>query len=205
MLAWRLCRVALLGVRSPRATLGLAWVRSLLLASVRGRAVLTVVALTLLAVAAWPLLSIPRHLLSVLHAAHASRRSDLHRHGIPLRGWRSVALSWVRASLLGSRPCGRPLLLLLGVRIGCSIWLASHLPYLVHGAWRLVSVWSLSSVSRAHGRRMVDPLLPTRMDPTILTATHISWSLIGPFLIVIVSLGVIRVAPGRAWGCQKLI
>lgn len=52
---------------------------------------------------------------------------------------------------------------------------------------------------------MVAPLLPTRMDPTVLTTAHVSCCLAGPFLVVIVSLGVVRVAPGRAGRCQKLI
>lgn len=206
MLAWRLRRVALLGVGGPGAALGLTGVRRLLLAGVRRGPVLTVVCLALLAVGARPLLSVGRHLLSVLHAAHGAGRSALHPHRIPLRARRSVALPRVRASLLGYGPRRRPLLL-LGVGVGPSVRLAAHLPYLVHWARRLVSVWRLSSVPRAHGRRMVGPLLlPTRMDPTILTAAaHVSWSLIGPFLIVIVSLGVIRIAPCRAGGCQKLI
>lgn len=49
------------------------------------------------------------------------------------------------------------------------------------------------------------PLLPTRMDPTVLTAAHFSRSLAGPFLIVVVSLGVVRVAPGGAWRRQELV
>lgn len=81
--------------------------------------------------------SIITDLLSILYAAHSARCSVLlHPHRIPLRARRSVALPWVRASLLGYRPCGRPLLL-LGVRVGSYIWLATHLPYLVHWAWRL--------------------------------------------------------------------
>lgn len=58
MLARRLRRVALLRVGSSRAALGLAWVWRLLLARVGRGAVLAIVALTLLAVATWPLLSI---------------------------------------------------------------------------------------------------------------------------------------------------
>lgn len=58
MLARRLRRVALLGIGRSRATLGLARVRSLLLAWVRWGAMLTIVALTLLAITTWPLLSI---------------------------------------------------------------------------------------------------------------------------------------------------
>lgn len=80
--------------------------------------------------------SIITDLLSILHAAHRPRCSALHAHGIPLRAWRSVALPRVRASLLGSRPCRRPLLL-LRIGVGSSIWLPAHLPYLVHWAWRL--------------------------------------------------------------------
>lgn len=72
----------------------------------------------------------------ILHAAHGAWCSALHPHRIPLRAWRSVSLPWVRPSLLGSRPCGRPLLL-LSVGIGSNIRLATHLPYLVHWAWRL--------------------------------------------------------------------
>lgn len=80
--------------------------------------------------------SIITDLLSILYAAHSARCSVLHPHRIPLRARRSVALPWVRASLLGSRPCWRALLR-LGVGVGSSIWLATHLPHLVHWAWRL--------------------------------------------------------------------
>lgn len=80
--------------------------------------------------------SIRTHLLSILHAAHTARCSTLYPHRIPLRPWRSISLPWVGASLLGPGPCGRTLLL-LGVGIGPSIWLATHLPYLVHRAWGL--------------------------------------------------------------------
>lgn len=58
MLARRLRGVALLRVGSSRAALGLACVWRLLLARVGRGAVLAIVALTLLAVATWPLLSI---------------------------------------------------------------------------------------------------------------------------------------------------
>lgn len=75
-------------------------------------------------------------LLSILHAAHSTRGSTLHPNGISLRTRRSIALPRIRASLLGPRSCGRPLLL-LGVGVGSSIWLASHLPYLVHWTWWL--------------------------------------------------------------------
>lgn len=73
------------------------------------------------------------YLLSVLHAAHTARCSILHPQRKPLR---AIALPWVRASLLGCRPWRRPLLL-LGVGVRPSIWLATHLPYLVHRAWGL--------------------------------------------------------------------
>lgn len=52
-----------------------------------------------------------------------------------------------------------------------------------------------SRVSWTHWRRMVGPLLPTRMAPTILTAGHICCSLASPFLVTIVSLWVILVGP----------
>lgn len=73
------------------------------------------------------------YLLAILHAAHTARCSTLHPHRISLR---SIALSRIGASLLGSRPRGGPLLL-LGVGVGPSIWLPTHLPNLVHWAWRL--------------------------------------------------------------------
>lgn len=76
------------------------------------------------------------YLLAILHAAHTARCSTLHPHRISLRTRRTIALSRIGASLLGPRPCGRPLLL-LGVGVGPSIWLPTHLPYLVHRAWRL--------------------------------------------------------------------
>lgn len=80
--------------------------------------------------------SITTHLLSILHAAHTARCSTLYPHRIPLRTRRSIGLPRVGASLLGPRPCGRPLLL-LGVGIGPSVWLATHFSYLVHRAWGL--------------------------------------------------------------------
>lgn len=76
------------------------------------------------------------NLLSILHAAHSTRGSTLNPNGISLRTRRSIALPRIRASLLGPRSCGRPLLL-LGVGVGSSIWLATHLPYLVHWTWGL--------------------------------------------------------------------
>lgn len=193
VLTWWLRGVALLRVGRTRAGLGLTGVRLLLGSSVRLGPVLTVVALVLMSITAWPLLSIC-HLLSIWHT------SILHPHRVSLWAWGSIALRGVGSSLLGCRPSRSPWLRLrlLRVRVGPSVRLVPHLSYLVQGAHGLVSVRGLSSVSRAHRRRMVDPLLPTRMDPTILTAAHISWSLIGPVLIVIVSLWVICIAPSRA-------
>lgn len=80
--------------------------------------------------------SIITDLLSILHATHSARGSTLHPDRVSLGARRSIALAWIRTSLLGYRPCGRRLLL-LGVRVGSSVWLATHLPYLVHWAWRL--------------------------------------------------------------------
>lgn len=76
------------------------------------------------------------NLLAILYAAHTTRRSTLDPHRIPLRAWRAIALPWVGTSLLGPGSCGRPLLL-LGVGTGTSIWLTTHLSYLVHWARRL--------------------------------------------------------------------
>ena len=65
----------------------------------------------------------------------------------------------------------------------------------------LVSTEGLPRTSRAHGRRVMGPLLPTRMAPTILAATaNLCWSLVSTFLVVVVALGVIGVSPGRARG-----
>ena len=75
-------------------------------------------------------------LLSVLHGRHAAGAAALHPHGVPLGARGSVALAWVRSSLLGAR--GRPLLLLLlGVGVTGAVRLAPHLPHLLHGTGRL--------------------------------------------------------------------
>lgn len=60
----------------------------------------------------------------------------------------------------------------------------------------LVSTQWLPCTSRAHGWRVMCPLLPTRMAPTILAATaQVCWSLITPFLVVIIAWWVVWVAP----------
>lgn len=192
--------VGLLGVGGlgSRGSLGLLGIWGLLLASVWWGAVLAVVALALLTVAPWTLLPIAGHLLSVLHATHATGGASLHAHGVSLSPWGSVALAWVGGTLL-SPWRRRALPLLLRVGVDSTVPLASHLPCLVHRAGGLVSVQRSrvprSRVSWTHWRRMVGPLLPTRMAPTILTAGHICCSLASPFLVTIVSLWVILVGP----------
>lgn len=178
----------LLGVRCLSAWLrgsGLG-VRRRLLAPVRMLALLAVVGLLALSsVTAWSLLAIRGHLLSVLHAS-------LHAHGVALRPWWAIALPRVRPTLLGA--WRGALMGLLGVGAG-PIRLAPHL-HLIHGAWRLVSTQWLPCTSRAHGWRVMCPLLPTRMAPTILAATaQVCWSLITPFLVVIIVWWVVWVAP----------
>lgn len=113
------------------------------------RPVLPVVALVLMTVTTRSLLSV-WHLLSVGHT------SVLHAHGVSLRAWGSIALPRIGAPLLGPGSSGRPLLLLrllrllllllwllllrllllllLRVRVGPSVRLVPHLPYLLHGA-----------------------------------------------------------------------
>lgn len=63
----------------------------------------------------------------------------------------------------------------------------------------LVSSQGLPGASRTHGWRVMGPLLPTRMAPTVLpaAAAHICWSL-STVLAVVFARWVIRVAPGTA-------
>lgn len=70
----------------------------------------------------------------------------------------------------------------------------------------LGSTEGLSGAAWAHGRRVMGPLLPARMAPTKLAASaNLCWSLVSTFLVVVVTLGVAGVTPGRARGRQELV
>lgn len=95
---------------------------------------------------------------------------------------------------------------LLGIRPARPIRLTTHFPHLIHGAWRLVSTQGLPGTSRTHGWRVMGPLLPTRMAPTVLpaAAAHICRSL-STVLTAVVARRVTRVTPGTARRGEELV
>lgn len=172
----------------------------LLLARVRGLARLAIVlGLGLRPITSWSLLAIGSHLWSIRHAPHSCRSTSLHPHWVSLGTRGAVRLAGITWSLLG--PGGRTLLRLLGVRTSCSVRLASHLRHRVHGTRRLVSPERLPGTSRAHRRRVMSSLLPSRVAAPVLTAAaHVRWSLISSFLAAVVAGRVVGVPPGGARG-----
>lgn len=189
--------------------MGLPWVRSwatrlsllrlgiggLLLARVRSLARLAIIrCLALGSIASWSLLTIRSHLWAIWHATHASWGTSLHSHWISLRTWRTITLARVTRPLLWT--CRRSLLRLLTVWTACSVWLASHFPHWIHGTRRLVSGQRLPGTSRAHGRREMASLLPTRVAPSIQTAAaHVCWSLTSSLLATVVARRVVWICP----------